>query len=75
VKKLAVLLVALCMLLLWAAPALAAHVSTRHHQRRAHVMHVRKTPSAYAVADTAPAPAPKFCTYMGGPKSTLWRCY
>jgi hypothetical protein len=74
-KKLAALFIALGMLLLAVAPAQAAHHSTRHRQRHAHLTHVRKAPSAYAVAHTAPVAAAKFCTYMGGPKSTLWRCY
>lgn len=73
-KKPAVIFIAFGVLLPWAAPAQATHVSTRHHQRHVHVTHVRKPP-AYMLADTVPVTPAKFCTYMGGPKSTLWRCY
>jgi hypothetical protein len=73
-KKLAALVIALGMLFVAVAPAQAAYHSTRHHQRQAHLAHVKKAPTAYAAVDTGPAQPAQLCTYMGGPKSTLWGC-
>ena len=73
-RKIAARFVALGMVLLWAAPVQATHVAKQRHQRHVRMTHVRKPP-AYMLADTVPVPPAKFCTYMGGPKSTLWRCY
>jgi hypothetical protein len=74
-KTFAALVVALGMLLVAVAPAQAARHATPHHQRHAHVTHMKKVPSAYVFADTAPTQAARFCSYIGGPKSTLWACH
>jgi hypothetical protein len=75
-KKLAALFLALGMLFVAVAPAQAAYHSTRHHhQRQAHLTHVKKAPTAYAAVDSGPAQPAQLCTYMGGPKSTLWGCH
>jgi hypothetical protein len=73
VKQLVAVGVGLTMLLIAAAPTLAAYAHHKKHHRHAHVA-ARESHWVFAAAKrTDPAPA-KVCTYMGGPKSSLWSC-
>jgi hypothetical protein len=64
--------VAICMLLVGIARARAEPI--RHHHRHAHAAHAMKRVSLRAQASEGPLTPTKLCTYMGGPKSTLWSC-
>jgi hypothetical protein len=65
--------VAFGMLLVAAVPMQAAHKPVHKHWKHTHVSK-RVAPTAYAATNGYEVSGQKVCTYMGGPKSTLWSC-
>src|SRR5258708_21981665 len=65
--------VAFGMLLVAAVPIQAAHKHAHKYWRHAHVTDFA-APRRHAETYGQDVAAPKFCTYMGGPKSTLLAC-
>jgi hypothetical protein len=65
--------VAFGMLLVASVPIQAGHKHAHKYWKHAHVTDLA-APPRHAETDARDAAAPKFCTYMGGPKSTLWTC-